>query len=253
MIKLTCLQNGQVSLSFFVQTYEVNTVIKFFGGLLIQLKELTGNYIFAILLFSAVAAMLLFPFIKADTFNVLTCKALSEKISEISKKYAGNREQKFDNIAKLSAKYGVTALSFLVCSFFEVLVGFLITLGLKYTEISSADTVFLGVDLKMTIIQMFKSNGIVIPLVALMALAGIFEYTYDAVAQKDFIVDISFTNFISRSIAFAISLFLPCGFLIYWCGFELIELIVLLYVTKLRESFYIEKLKAQLSKKGKAL
>lgn len=228
-------------------------MVNFFGNIIIHLKDLCGSFTLAIIFYAVMSALILSPLIRTNTINVLTCKALSKKIANVSSKYSNNDKQRYSELFSISSKYGIAIVSYPLCTIIEILLGFLMTLGFRNPSIIAQAPTLSGFSLTQTVIQVFKNNGLVFPLVVLIILAGIVEIAYSADVQDDFIVDLAPVNFVSRIITFIIALVLPTAFLIYWIAFEVIEVLVMEYITRWRVEHFIDRLKSQLKRKGKTL
>ena len=221
--------------------------------MLLHAKELTGSFVVAIIFYTFVTALLLSPLIRTNTINVLTSKALSDRVASISKKYAKNPNTRNAELFELSTNYGIAVVSFPLSYILKVLLGFFMTLGFRLPEIAAMDTTLSGFDLSKKTYMVFKETGFSFPLVVLIIFACVVEIAYDADALDDFIVDLTGIYTVKRIISFVLVLVFPCAFLIYWIGFLIIELLVMAYVTRWRVDHYIEKLKAQLKRKGKSI
>ena len=174
-------------------------------------------------------------------------------MASITNKYPNNPNARNAELFNLSANYGIAVISFPICHILEILLGFFMTLGFRYSEVTAMDTTLSGFDLTKKTYIVFKESGFSLPLAVLIIFAFVVEFAYDTDSLDDFIVDLAGVYTVKRIISLLLLLFFPCAFIIYWICFEIIELIVMAYVTRWREDHFIEKLKAQLKRKGKTI
>lgn len=222
----------------------MDTILDFFAGILAGLTDQTGSMVAAIGIYTALTCFVAYPLTRKSAENILLSELLRDEIAAVRERHKKHPEKISAEISMLLARrhYGIFASA--ICTLVQGFLGVPMALSLGTEKLRDVGGSLLRLDLGMSPYMLWgTTQDIFLPVVVLAAAALGLQFLHDRLMQRDLITDQKIQDLVMLGAVALGCALLPVAFSLYWALHEIVDILVMLCVTKIGRKRFFQRLR----------